>query len=338
MRTRTARRDIEDDVLRLIFAACHPVLPREARVALTLRTGRRPHHGRDRARVPRRPSRRSRSGSCARSGRSRTPSVGFELPRGEELEERLASVLEVIYLVFNEGYAATAGDDLMRPRSLRGRDAARRAAGGVRAAGTGSARSPRAAVTCRRRAHARGRMRRGNRCCSAIRTARCGTVARRRGLAALERAEHCGRERSYMMQAEIAACHARASTIEADGLGRGSSRSTMRSNGSFLRRSSRSIARWRSRRLGGPGRGARKRSKRCAPRPSSLATTCSRARAPSCWSSSVASRRPRTSSSARHRSRRTSDRRNGSPSEPPAVGSEASGQVGGTDHVVGDAK
>jgi RNA polymerase sigma factor (sigma-70 family) len=106
--------DIGDDLLRLIFTACHPVLSTDARVALTLRmlgglgTGEiaraflQPE-----ATIAQRIVRAKRSLSAAR--------VPFEVPRADERQARLASVLEVIYLVFNEGYAATAGDDWVRP-------------------------------------------------------------------------------------------------------------------------------------------------------------------------------------------------------------------------------
>ena len=107
--------DIGDDLLRLMFTACHPVsLDRSARCAHTA-IARRPDDRRDRARLPRpraddRPAHRSRQANARRKAR-----VPFEVPRGAELAARLSSVLEVIYLVFNEGYTATAGDDWMRP-------------------------------------------------------------------------------------------------------------------------------------------------------------------------------------------------------------------------------
>ena len=85
---------------------------------------RRALDARDRARVPGRGERPSRSGSCARRRRSRRR-VPFAIPDGDELAPRLAGVLEVVYLIFNEGYAATAGDDWMRPGAVRGRAAAR---------------------------------------------------------------------------------------------------------------------------------------------------------------------------------------------------------------------
>ena len=106
-------RDIEDDVLRLLFAACHPVLPREARVALTLRTvGGLSTMEIARAFLSTEPTIAQR---IVRAKRTLADAhVAFDLPRGPELGERLSSVLEVVYLVFNEGYSATAGDDILR--------------------------------------------------------------------------------------------------------------------------------------------------------------------------------------------------------------------------------
>jgi len=109
-----AEREVDDDLLALIFTCCHPVLARESRVALTLRL----LGGLTAPEI-----------ACAflvkdstvaqrlvRAKRTlRAAGVGFEVPRGAELESRLPSVLEVIYLVFNEGYAASAGDDWIRP-------------------------------------------------------------------------------------------------------------------------------------------------------------------------------------------------------------------------------
>ncbi|NGN70113.1 RNA polymerase sigma factor [Streptomyces sp. A7024] len=105
---------IEDDVLRLVFTACHPVLPTEARVALTLRMigGLRTDEI-ARAFLVAEPTVAQR---IVRAKKALTKAqVPFEVPQGEERAERLASVLEVIYLIFNEGYSATAGDDWMRP-------------------------------------------------------------------------------------------------------------------------------------------------------------------------------------------------------------------------------
>ena len=103
-----------DDLLRLIFTACHPVLTAEARVALTLRmvAGLATTEIARAFLVPE-PTIAQR---IVRAKRSLAEAkVPFEVPRGAELAPRLASVLEVIYLVFNEGYAATAGGDWMRP-------------------------------------------------------------------------------------------------------------------------------------------------------------------------------------------------------------------------------
>jgi RNA polymerase sigma factor (sigma-70 family) len=106
--------DIDDDLLRLVFNACHPVLSAEARIALTLRLLgglTTPEIARaflvPEATVAQRIVRAKRTLA--------TKNVAFEVPYGPEREARLGSVLEVIYLIFNEGYAATAGDDLLRP-------------------------------------------------------------------------------------------------------------------------------------------------------------------------------------------------------------------------------
>ncbi|MFD4566760.1 RNA polymerase sigma factor [Streptomyces sp. NPDC058467] len=106
--------DIDDDLLRLVFTACHPVLSAEARIALTLRLLgglTTPEIARaflaPEATVAQRIVRAKRTLA--------TKGVAFEVPYGPEREARLGSVLEVIYLIFNEGYAATEGDDLLRP-------------------------------------------------------------------------------------------------------------------------------------------------------------------------------------------------------------------------------
>jgi RNA polymerase sigma factor (sigma-70 family) len=105
---------VGDDVLRLIFTACHPVLSTEARVALTLRLiGGLTTEEIARAFLTVEPTIAQR---IVRAKRSLAESgVPFEVPSGEQLAPRLASVLEVVYLIFNEGYTATTGDDLMRP-------------------------------------------------------------------------------------------------------------------------------------------------------------------------------------------------------------------------------
>src|SRR5271168_566177 len=106
--------DIGDDLLRLVFISCHPVLPSEGRVALTLRLlGGLTTEEIARAFLVPEPTVAQRIVRAKRTlAEKRVP---FEVPRGEELAARLSSVLAVIYLIFNEGYSATAGDDWMRP-------------------------------------------------------------------------------------------------------------------------------------------------------------------------------------------------------------------------------
>jgi RNA polymerase sigma factor (sigma-70 family) len=201
---------VGDDLLRLIFISCHPVLPSEGRVALTLRL----LGGLTTAEIARaflaqettiaqRIVRAKRTLSEAR--------VPFELPPKHELGSRLASVLEVIYLIFNEGYSATAGDDWMRPalcdEALRlGRVLAELAPGESEvhglvalmeihasrvAARTGPAGEPILLLDQNR--------------------ARWDHLLIRRGLAALERANALAAGSGpYALQAAIAACHARA--------------------------------------------------------------------------------------------------------------------------------
>nr|WP_308011128.1 DUF6596 domain-containing protein [Streptomyces sp. AC495_CC817] len=106
--------DIDDDLLRLVFTACHPVLSAEARIALTLRLlGGLTTTEIARAFLTPEPTIAQRVVRAKRT--LATKNVAFEVPYGPDREARLDSVLEVIYLIFNEGYAATAGDDLLRP-------------------------------------------------------------------------------------------------------------------------------------------------------------------------------------------------------------------------------
>jgi RNA polymerase sigma factor (sigma-70 family) len=105
---------IDDDLLRLVFTACHPVLSAEARIALTLRLlGGLTTAEIARAFLVPEPTVAQRIVRAKRTLATRN--VGFEVPCGHDREARLGSVLDVIYLIFNEGYAATAGDDLLRP-------------------------------------------------------------------------------------------------------------------------------------------------------------------------------------------------------------------------------
>jgi predicted RNA polymerase sigma factor len=205
---------VGDDLLRLVFVACHPVLSREARVALTLRLlGGLSTEEIARAflvpeaTIAQRIVRARRTLAEAR--------VPFEVPRGSDLAERLASVLEVVYLVFNEGYSATSGDGWMRPRlceeALRlGRILAGLVPGDPEVHG----------LVALMELHAsRARARVGpagepvllpdqNR-------ALWDGVLVRRGLDALARAERLGGALGpYALQAAIAACHARARTPE----------------------------------------------------------------------------------------------------------------------------
>ncbi|HMI31451.1 MAG TPA: RNA polymerase sigma factor [Candidatus Limnocylindrales bacterium] len=204
--------DIGDDLLRLVFTACHPVLSTEARVALTLRLlGGLTTEEIARAflvpeaTVAQRIVRAKRTLAEAR--------VPFEVPRGEELAGRLSSVLEVIYLVFNEGYSATAGDDWLRPAlcedALRlGRILAELAPGEPEVHGLAALMEIQASRSSARVGPAGEPI-----LLLAQDRARWDHVLVRRGLTALERAEKLGGARGpYALQAAIAACHARART------------------------------------------------------------------------------------------------------------------------------
>jgi RNA polymerase sigma factor (sigma-70 family) len=208
--------DIGDDLLRLIFTACHPVLSTEARVALTLRLlGGLTTDEIARAflvpesTIAQRIVRAKRALADAK--------VGFEAPRGDELAERLASVLEVIYLIFNEGYAATAGDDWMRPALCE--DALRL---GRVLAGLASQESEVHGLIAlleiqQSRTHARTNAAGEPVLLLDQDRSRWDHLLIRRGLASLARAEELARGAPgpYTLQAEIAACHARARTADA---------------------------------------------------------------------------------------------------------------------------
>ncbi|HKE67928.1 MAG TPA: RNA polymerase sigma factor [Nocardioidaceae bacterium] len=205
---------ISDDMLRLVFTACHPILSPEARAALTLRL----LGGLTTSEIARAylVSESTMAQRIVRAKRTLTnKQVPFEIPQGPELGERLSSVLEVIYLIFNEGYSATAGDDWMRPDLCEDALRLARLVAGLMpkepevhglaalleiqasrtAARTGPDGAPVLLLDQDRR--------------------RWDRLLIRRGLAALERAEALGgRAGPYTLQAAIAACHARAGTPE----------------------------------------------------------------------------------------------------------------------------
>ena len=206
--------DIGDDLLRLMFTACHPVLSTEARVALTLRLlGGLTTDEIARAFVVAEPTIAQRivraKKTLAKAG------VPYEVPRGPDRHERLSSVLEVLYLIFNEGYSATAGDALVRPalceEALRlGRVLAQLAPGEPEAHGL-------VALMELQASRLRARVGPGG---EAVRLpdqnrARWDRLLIGRGLAALRRAEALGGQSGvYTLQAAIAACHARAGSLD----------------------------------------------------------------------------------------------------------------------------
>src|SRR6267142_209879 len=204
--------EIRDDLLRLVFVACHPVLSTEARVALTLRLlGGLTTDEIARAFLVPEPTIAQRIVRAKRTlAETRVP---FEIPRKEDLAARLSSVLEVIYLVFNEGYSATAGEDWMRPalceEALRlGRIVAELVPKEPEAHGL---------VALLEIQASRSGARVGPSGEPVLLLdqdrARWDHLLVRRGLAALQRAEQLdGRLGPYALQAAIAACHARSRT------------------------------------------------------------------------------------------------------------------------------
>ena len=212
--------DVGDDLLRLVFTACHPVLSMEARVALTLRLlGGLTTGEIARAFLVPEPTIAQRIVRAKRTlADARVP---FEVPRGAELAARLSSVLQVIYLVFNEGYSATAGDDWIRPALCE--DALR--LGRIVAGLVPEEPEVHGLVALMEIQASRLRARTGpagepvllldqNR-------ALWDRVLIGRGLAALERVEELdGARGPYALQAAIAACHARARTPEETDWGR----------------------------------------------------------------------------------------------------------------------
>lgn len=206
--------DIGDDLLRLIFTACHPVLSAEARAALTLRLlGGLTTDEIARAFLVPEPTISQRIVRAKRTLSEKQ--IPFEVPRGEERDERLASVLEVIYLIFNEGYAATSGDDWIRPELCNEAMRLGRVLAGL------APQEPEVFGLMALMEIQASRLR--------ARTTPNGEpillpdqdrslwdpLLIRRGLTALERAEKLrGAHGPYVLQAAIAACHARARTVE----------------------------------------------------------------------------------------------------------------------------
>jgi RNA polymerase sigma factor (sigma-70 family) len=209
-----ARNDIvQDDLLRLIFTACHPVLSTEARVALTLKLlGGLATHEIARAFLVPEATIAQRIVRAKRTlGEAGVP---FELPPAAELSERLGSVLEVVYLIFNEGYTATSGGDWMRPalqdEALRlGRMLAELAPREPEAQGL-------VALMELQASRAAARVDREGRPVLLLEQDRLrwDGILIRRGLAALARAGLLGPPGPYALQAAIAACHARARTAD----------------------------------------------------------------------------------------------------------------------------
>ncbi|MEU3790344.1 RNA polymerase sigma factor [Streptomyces fructofermentans] len=207
--------DIDDDLLRLVFTACHPVLSAEARVALTLRL----LGGLTTAEIARAclvPEATAAQRIVRAKRTLAAKGVAFEVPYGPDREARLGSVLEVIYLIFNEGYAATAGDDWLRPALCE--DA-------LRLARVLAELMPQEAEV-----HGLAALLELQASRSAARTgpsgepvllgdqnrSRWNRLLIRRGYAALARAEavSTGGPGPYVLQAAIAACHAHAHTYE----------------------------------------------------------------------------------------------------------------------------
>ena len=206
--------NIGDDMLRLVFTACHPVLPTEGRVALTLRMlgGLTTEEIARAFLVPE----STVAQRIVRSKRTLAEKrIPFEVPRGAELNDRLSSVLEVIYLIFNEGYAATAGEDWLRPALCE--DALR--LGRILAEIAPQEPEVHGLVALMEIQASRSKARVGpsgepillldqNR-------AHWDQLLIRRGLVALARAEKLSAAAGpYVVQAQIAACHARARTSE----------------------------------------------------------------------------------------------------------------------------
>jgi RNA polymerase sigma-70 factor (ECF subfamily) len=204
--------DVGDDLLRLVFTCCHPVLPREARVALTLRLlGGLTTEEIARAFLVPVPTLAARIVRAKRT--LAEASVPFEVPRAEAGAPRLSSVLEVVYLVFNEGYSATAGEDWVRPALCE--DALR--LGRILAELVKAEPEVHGLVALMEIQASRLRARVDEAGAPVLlldqNRARWDHVLIRRGLTAIARAEALGGDPGpYALQAAIAACHARART------------------------------------------------------------------------------------------------------------------------------
>jgi RNA polymerase sigma factor (sigma-70 family) len=206
--------DVGDELLRLVFTACHPVLSTDARVALTLRLlGGLTTEEIARAFLVPEPTIAQRIVRAKRTlAEERVP---FEVPRGAELGPRLSSVLEVVYLIFNEGYSATAGDDWMRPDLCE--DALR--LGRILAELAPSEPEVHGLVALMEIQASRAGARIGPSGEPILLfdqdRARWDQLLIRRGLEALARVDDLGGNGGpYALQAAIAACHARARTAE----------------------------------------------------------------------------------------------------------------------------
>jgi RNA polymerase sigma-70 factor, ECF subfamily len=206
--------ELGDDLLRLVFTACHPVLSSEARVALTLRLlGGLTTDEIARAFLLSEPTIAQRIVRAKRTLADKR--VPFEVPRGAELADRVTSVLGVIYLIFNEGYSATSGDDWMRPALCE--DALR--LGRMLAELMPAEPEVHGLVSLMEIQASRAKARTGPAGEPILlfdqRRAAWDQLLIRRGLAALDRAETLGGTLGpYTLQAAIAACHARARTAE----------------------------------------------------------------------------------------------------------------------------
>jgi RNA polymerase sigma factor (sigma-70 family) len=210
----TVYEEINDDVLRLMFVACDPILSTQARVSLTLKL----IGGLTTAEIARAflTSEATIAQRIVRAKRTLTEArVPFEVPAAAERAERLASVLEAIYLIFNEGYSATAGDDVLRPELVE--DALRV---GRILAGLMPAESEVHGLVALMELQASRMRARVTRTGEPIllldqNRAKWNRLLIGRGLAALERAEQLGGARGpYALQAAIAACHARAASAD----------------------------------------------------------------------------------------------------------------------------